>query len=160
MEHLRAELEIRGYWNCAKSLPKVKGKCKEVIERIKEECERGECFVDPEKVLKDIKSVMQKEESENEKDWLRPLVVTLVALVIIETFALAFLFLDYTKYKAHVNIELGKLASYVNKMDRNLWLIRNTLSTLVKAKTRLDQRLKDVTWELRALELALSYLQR
>ena len=160
MEHLRAELEIRGYWNCAKSLPKVKGKCKEIIERIKEECERGECFVDPEKVLNDIESVMQREENESEKDWLRPLVATLVALVIIETFTLTFLFLDYMKYKAHVNTELGKLASYINKIDRNMWLIRNTLSTLVKAKSQLDQRLKDVMWELRALELALSYLQR
>ncbi len=161
MEHLKAELEIRGYWDCANSLPKVKGKCKKVIDQIREECSRGECFVDPEMVLRDIASLRSDEES---TEWLKPLAITLTILVVIETFALTFLALDYMKYKVSVSENMKKIEEELVKLNKNLWIFKNSvMSTIAREKAKFEKDLKvvkEIMWELKALELALSYLQR
>ncbi len=157
MEHLKAELEIRGYWNCANSLPKVKGKCKEVIEQIKEECARDECFVDPKEVLKDIASLRS---TEGTGEWMKPLALMLIALVTIETFVLTFLALDYMKYKADMARGVKELKENLAKLNKDLWLFKNLVrSSLAKEKAQLEEKIKEIMWELKALELALSYLQ-
>ncbi len=60
MEHLRAELEIRGLERCAEELPEVSKKCYEKIKEVVEACSKGDCFVDPEKVIEEAREVKLK----------------------------------------------------------------------------------------------------
>lgn len=160
MEHLRAELEIRGHWDCAKKLPKLNSKCMKVVYEIAEECKRGECFVDPDEVIKEVKELEKMgAEKTYSNDYLKPLVITLTAIVIIQAFALTFLTLDYFKYRSVVEKGLKDLEWKLVKVANELRAIQYTSARLSEIQ-KLKKDINDVKWELRALEDALSFLLR
>jgi len=115
LDHLRAELEIRGLWKCAKKLPNLDKKCYEEVKRIVERCEE-DCFLDPKKVREEFEEVRVKEVSAAQ--------LALASIIIVQAVAIAFMMWKITLLEAQLNKDLvdlkllyAKLTSAVNSLE-------------------------------------------
>ncbi len=147
MRWLKAELEIRGLEKCAKKPERCKGEIKKVLE----DCKRGECFVDPEKVIKEGEEVLSKR---REITLTHVVVFALVVLLVVNLIGT---YLFYMK----LNEALKQVAELKKEVDNLKWSVRTSAFRLNNLEVRLNnlvREIRTISENIEAMKVAIFYL--
>jgi len=148
LDHLRAELEIRGLFKCARQLPELDKKCYELVRRVVEGCKEGDCFVEPDKVAEEFSLVRVKE-------GVRATELLLATGVVVEFVALIFLylkFMDVTKQNEMIitslKTKVAKLTLKLLDLERELLITKRELTRQLDGIRNTIEALKYVIYLL------------
>ena len=150
MKWLKAELEIRGYSRCVKR-PK---RCKKEIERIVEDCKRGDCFVDPAKVIEEAREVLAKED--------KGVTLTQIAVGILAILLILNLVGLYTFYN-----KLSETMKEITMLKRDIenlkWNVRVNSFKVDSINAKVNDLAKKISGfdeRIEALKIAIFYLNK
>jgi hypothetical protein len=142
LDHLKAELEVRGLWECAKKLPELDKRCYEKVREVVESCKRGDCFVDPQRVVEEFATVRVK-------DGPNLLLAALAVGVIVEALAIVALFLYVNQVVHHNQALLKEIEHNVRKALLRMVELNNELAATRVGLTKKISELNETIDALR-----------
>jgi len=146
LDHLRAELEIRGLWKCAKQLPKLDKKCYGKVAEIVRRCREGDCFLPPQKVAAEFAGVTLRE-------GIGTATLILSAVAVVQGVALAVLFAQLSSLIAQ-NAELQR------RYDLLALDLANLRDEVMKLKKTFSNDFNSIKDTLEAIKYVLYVLGR
>jgi len=148
LDHLRAELEIRGLVKCARQLPNLDKKCYKLTRQVVEACKEGDCFVEPDKVVEEFTVVRVKE-------GVRATELLLAAGLVVEAIVLVFLYLKLVEVMKQNELLITSLKTRVISLSlKFLELQRELLAT----KKDLARQLGELKNTIEALKYVIYLL--